>query len=331
MTPKRLSLLMLIVLLAALLLPQTALAQGSIGDKFVMGGSFILKDGDVLTGNLVVLGGTAMLEDGSTVQGDVVLAGGSVQVAGQVDGSIVVAGGLISLQDTALVQGDITVVGGNIDRAPGAQVNGSVSNGAVSPFELFSSGGVVPNVQVGFNPLLDTLWYFFRSFMWAALAVLVVLFLQTQIERAAQAAVTQPLIAGGLGMLTAIVVPLLAVTISLTIILIPVGLVAFLALVISWAFGVIVIGAEVGKRIAELLKQEWALAVSAGIGTFILTLVANGLGWLIPCVGWIVPALVGIVGLGAVLLTRYGTQDYPIYVADRPVLQTGPEPPAESE
>ncbi len=320
----------LLTLLIALLLPQTALAQGPIGDKFVLGGSYVLQNGDVLSGSLVVLGGSATLEEGSIVQGDVVLAGGAVQVSGQVEGSIVVAGGSIGLRETAVVQGDITVVGGSIDRDPGAQVTGSIIDGAVSPFELFSNGAVFPNVQVHFSPLLDILWFFLRSFMWAALAVLVVLFLQTQTERAAKTAVTQPLIAGGLGLLTVVVVPLLALTVSLTIILIPVGLVAFLALVISWAFGVIVLGAEVGKRIADLLKQEWALAASAGIGTFVLTLVANGLGWLVPCVGWVAPGLVGIIGLGAVLLTRYGTQDYPIYEAAQPILQTGPEPPAET-
>lgn len=320
----------LLTLLAVLLLPQTALAQGPVGDKFVMGGTYVLNEGETLDGSLVVLGGAATLEEGSIVQGDVVLAGGSVLVSGQVNGSVVVAGGLISLRDTAVVQGDITVVGGNIDRDPGAQVNGNITNGAVSPFQLFSPGGNIPDLRIRFNPLLEMLWYFSRSFMWAALAVLVVLFLQTQTERAARTAIAQPLVAGGLGLLTAIIVPLLAATISLTIILIPVGLVAFLALVVSWSFGIIVIGTEVGKRIAELLKQEWALAVSAGIGTFLLTLVTNGLGWLVPCVGWVAPALVGFVGLGAVLLTRYGTQEYPVYIGERPALQPSPEPPSET-
>jgi hypothetical protein len=319
-----------LTLLAALILPQTALAQGPIGDKFVMGGTYVLQEGEVLSGSLVVFGGSATLEEGSTVQGDVILAGGAVQVSGEVSGSIVVAGGLISLRESAVVQGDITSVGGNIDRDPGAQVNGNITDGTVNPFELFSPGGVFPDVQFRFNPLLDVLWFFLRSFMWAALAVLVVLFLQVQTERTAKAAVSQPLIAGGLGLLTVVVVPLLAVTVSLTIILIPVGLVAFLALVISWAFGVIVVGTEVGKRIADLLKQEWALAASAGIGTFVLTLVTNGLGWLVPCVGWVAPALVGIVGLGAVLLTRYGTRDYPVYETAQPILQAGPEPDPET-
>jgi hypothetical protein len=32
---------------------------------------------------------------------------------------------------------------------------------------------------------------------------------------------------------------------------------------------------------------------------------------LVPCVGWMAPAAVGLVGLGAVLLTRFGGRVYP--------------------
>ena len=71
------------------------------------------------------------------------------------------------------------------------------------------------------------------------------------------------------------------------------------------------IGVEIGKRLEKGLNQEWALPVSAGIGTLILTLIINGIGEVIPCIGWMVPALVGMVGLGATMLSRFGTQNYP--------------------
>ena len=56
--------------------------------------------------------------------------------------------------------------------------------------------------------------------------------------------------------------------------------------------------------------MEWAPAISAGVGTFILFFVFGGFSELIPCIGWIPQTLVGIWGLGAVLMTRFGTQDY---------------------
>jgi hypothetical protein len=59
------------------------------------------------------------------------------------------------------------------------------------------------------------------------------------------------------------------------------------------------------------MKQDWALPVSAMVGTFLLTLLINGLGAIVPCIGWVVPALVGMVGLGAALVTRYGARALP--------------------
>ena len=41
-----------------------------------------------------------------------------------------------------------------------------------------------------------------------------------------------------------------------------------------------------------------------------LTLVTFGIDS-IPCVGWLAPFFVTALGLGGVLLTRFGTQDYP--------------------
>jgi hypothetical protein len=99
---------------------------------------------------------------------------------------------------------------------------------------------------------------------------------------------------------------------------------------IAWIFGLIALGMEVGKRLAELAKQEWAPAVSAGLGTFVLIFVLNGLDMLIPCAGWVFPALAGMLGLGAVLLTRFGMQDYPLLITPSmpPAPSAPPSPPA---
>ncbi|MFQ5923361.1 MAG: hypothetical protein ACE5M4_11005, partial [Anaerolineales bacterium] len=39
--------------------------------------------------------------------------------------------------------------------------------------------------------------------------------------------------------------------------------------------------------------------------------VVGGIG-LIPCIGWLAPLLVGAAGLGAVILTRFGSREYEI-------------------
>jgi hypothetical protein len=337
--------ILILVSLLALLALAAAPQQGPSCTNLVLGGVCTLSEGDSLSGGMVVLGGSATLENGSTLEGDVVVMGGSLRSNGTIEGDAVVLGGLIDLGDSAVVEGSAVAIGGNVQRAPGARVEGDVVSDVDGIFPFIIPGiiqipnwdgapsiivpGEVPQVNVRVNPFWDVLWVLVRSFLWAFLAVLVVLFLPRNAERTASAVVAQPLASGGLGCATTIVVPILLVALAITICGIPISLVGFFLLIVGWAFGVIVVGMEVGRRLAQLLKQDWALPVSAGLGTFGLTLVSNSIGALLPCFGWLAPALIGCLGLGAVLLTRFGSQNYPLdFVPPAPRPPAPPAPPA---
>ena len=321
--------------------------QSPDGDKLVLGGTFTLREDEVLEGSLFVMGGTATLREDSTVEGDVMLMGGTLVANGLIKGEVVVIGGMANLGETALVEGNVTTISGNMRRDEGAVIEGTVTENVESmipfifsedfqipnlegPAPIIIPGDVhVPGVDVRINPVWDFLRVLFWSFIWALLAVLLVLFLPEPTGRTASVAVSQPLASGGIGCLTSIVAPLLIIILVITICGIPVGLVIAFLLALAWAFGMIALGLEVGRRLATLLKQDWALPVSAAVGTFILTLVVNTIGEVVPCVGWIVPAIAGFVGLGAVLLTRFGTQDYPPAGSTSlaPVPPAPPQPP----
>jgi hypothetical protein len=115
----------------------------------------------------------------------------------------------------------------------------------------------------------------------------------------------------------------LIITLILTIPLIIVIAIVFAAAAV---FGWVGLGTEIGLRLGSALKTEFPLPLAAGLGTFLLNLVGNGFG-LIPCVGWVVPMLLGLVSLGAVILTRFGTRSFSITVAQAPVESV---PPAET-
>ncbi len=301
-----------IAIMFSLIWTQVAYAQGPTGDKFVLGDHFTLKSGEVLGGNLFVLSGVVTLEKNSRVNGDVFVASGSLRVDGTVGGDLFAASGNVDLGSTSRVDGNVNVVAANLNRAEGAQVGGDVYQGTGGPFIFTPPVGVkTPALGVRLQPLWDVLWFILRCFLWAALAVLVALFLPRPSERVAHAVVAQPLASGGLGCLTVLVVPILLVVVAITIIGIPLSLLGALLLAASWAYGLIALGTEVGKRFAQATHLEWALPVSAGLGTFALIFVINGINVLVPCIGWLVPAFVGMIALGAVLLTRYGASDYP--------------------
>lgn len=310
---------LLLTLLVALAWPTVALASDLYEDQVVFGGTFTLESGETLNGNLIVFGGVAMIEDGSTVRGDVVVFGGTVDVDGRITGNLVGLGGPITLGDSAVVEGDVVSMGASVSQDSGAVVHGNVVDNISGPFPLVFPatmrslpGGVnLPTFTPRFNPVMELVWFIVKLFLWAALAVLVVLFLPDHAERTARAVVDQPLPTGGLGLLSAILLPFLLFFLVITICLIPVAIIVAIVAALAWAFGLIALGLEVGKRLTQAFKWDWAPAASAGLGTFTLMLVIGGVDALVPCIGWIVPSLVGMIGFGAVLLTRFGTQSYP--------------------
>jgi hypothetical protein len=345
---KNLSFLLLLVVLALSLtaFQQAGPALQSPADKLVLGGNYTLGEGETLNGNLIVMGGNATLETGSQVTQDVVILGGNLLARGTISGDVNVIGGLVTLGQSAVVEGDVNSFSGQVLQDEGAQVEGDVNNDLALPFNFTGPGSIeIPNLNGDFltpfakvSPLNtgiglvgSILWWMGRSFIWAILALLVVLFLPRNTERAAAAAVAKPVVAGGLGCLTLLIAPAILFLLIITICGIPIGLLGIFLLVVAWAFGIIALGVETGVRLAALMKQDWALPVSAMIGTFLLTLLVNGLGALVPCIGWIVPALVGMVGLGAALVTRFGAQALPEAAAAAPgtqVVDTIPLPSA---
>jgi hypothetical protein len=105
------------------------------------------------------------------------------------------------------------------------------------------------------------------------------------------------------------VAPILILLMAITIIGLPVSFLTVVALVVAAVFGWIAIGVEVGRRMAEAFDWELHPAAAAGIGTLAVSFVVGGIG-LIPCIGWLAPLLVGSAGLGAVILTRFGSREY---------------------
>ena len=187
-----------------LTIPRDAQVERIPGDKFVLGGTFTLGDGEVLDGSLVVFGGLVSLEAGSIVEGDVILLGGNAIIDGSVEGDILLVGGLLELGQDAIVEGDVAVIAGHMERNLEALVYGKVTEGVEGPVSIDTPGSIdfpfsfpggrdFPSIQITQNPALEFLWVLFRSIMWAAVAVLTVLFVPGHTEHVGKVAISQPL------------------------------------------------------------------------------------------------------------------------------------------
>lgn len=336
--------LFLIVFVSLILaLPGPVYAQSPSGgdSPVIFGSDYTLASGQNIK-DLVVFGGNANLEKGSTVRGDVVIFGGNIVIDGEVRGDVTTFGGNAQVRQGAVVGGDLNSLGGSTQVSPEATVKGKRVTGIGGLPMGIPNKVYTPSFWVDFGTGAGVLSSIFSSLMLALLAVLITLFLPKPTERVAMTIDTQPIISGAVGLLTLVVTPALFVTLAITVILIPLGLIGLMIFMIALLFGWAALGLEIGKRIAELFHGAWATPVSAGVGTLILSLITS-LGllltgesfWTLCCVGIPLLFLVMIVGLGGVVASKFGAAVYnpnptrPVPPAYPPMPQpfTQPTPP----
>lgn len=316
------------ILILSLLVTAPVFAQSGgntyVGDKIVLADTFRLEDGDVMQGNLVVIGSTVSIAETARLDGDVVVVGGTITSAGTVNGDLVVIGGAVTLEDSAMIDGNVMTTGATFKRSPLAQVTGTITEQSPTVFNVDRTNLFRFPFATKEDYLARFLMVALESLGLAVLAVIVGLFLPSQTKRVSDMIVKEPLVTGGVGLLTLFCAPIALVLISITLILIPVAALAAVVFALAILYGWIAVGNEIGERIGRLFHAEWATPISAGIGVLLLTLVVGTLN-LLPCLGWIFGFIVIILGVGAVVSSRFGSSKYADKVA-RAVLPTAPLP-----
>ncbi len=309
-------LLILGLLITLLLVPFSAQAADLNDDKVIFGGNFTLPSGETLNGDIVIFGGNATIEEDATVNGDVAVFGGRMRTDGVVNGDVVVLGGFAQIGDQAVIQGSLTALGSNVDRADGATVQGSVVTQTEFPMTFsipdLTDISTIPFPRMGFwaTPFVSFSLFFLRIIVWAGLAVLVTLFFREQTDRVNAAAFTEPVMSTVVGILAAILLPVLVIALLITILLSPLSFVAVLIATTAWVLGLISLGYEVGQRLTKNMESKIDPALTAGLGAFLVMLILNGFSKLIPCLGFFPKLFVGLWMFGAVLLTRFGSRVY---------------------
>lgn len=304
-----------LVLLAALVLwPLQAVQAKGLLDGPIFGENYTLKSGETLNDDLLVFGGSVSIEKDAQVNGSIILFGGSFTLDGDVSKDVVVMGGAIKLGANAHVHGKLVAFGAPITQDEGAKVDGEVINNPTRPEISVSPDAPATPQTPGFwdlsNPFASAFALFMQSIMLALLAMLIAMFLPIQMRRVSDGVLAQPFVSFGMGLLTLIMFIVVIVALALfSIFIITMFLTIPLIFAVSVLFtagmvlGWLALGTEVGIRIAQMFNREWPLPLAAGLGVFLLNLVAN-----IPVLGGIISSLLGFAALGAVLMTRFGTR-----------------------
>ncbi len=329
--------LLLAVLLFSLTLATPAYAGNLLEGKVVIGEDFTLKSGETIDGDLVVISGSAVVEAGARITGNVVVMGGSADLAGQVAQNVTVMGGNVTLRSTAEIDQQLAVLGGSITREQGAQVKGGESQG----FSFGGSSTETPTAPSGggFGPgRWDPLWALVQGVLQALVMIVVVSVLALLISalwpepttRVSAAIATAPAVAGLLGLLTLVAVPILLALLAITICLIPVTILGAVVLVAALLFGWVAFGLLLGNRLAVAFRWNLPPAGAGLLGTFIVTAIAAPLWFITPlqCLGVPLVTIFSCLGLGAVVLTRFGTTPY-VSGARPPAPIVAPPPASE--
>jgi hypothetical protein len=284
-----------------------------------------IQSGARVRKDIVSFGGNVVLEQGAQLGGDVVIFGGNADIAGQVGHRVTAFGGTVTLEPSSVVNNDVQVYGGFVDKKEGATVRGRFlgtgGTGSGFTYNPFVYGGLG---SVG-SYFLSVVRGLVTALALAALGALVIVFLPMQMNEVAVTAQRAPLPSLGIGCLTWIVLPPLALLFVVTCIGIPLAAILGILAVAAGVFGWIAIGTVLGERLLKGLKVSTIVPIIAMlVGLLILWLVTQ-----VPILGWLIWVLVASLALGAVVLTRFGTRPYPPALATSTSIApvTPPSPP----
>jgi hypothetical protein len=274
--------------------------------QFLTGDVYILKDHEKIDGNIAGIGTTLIIEDGATVLGDISLIGGNLQVDGRVTGDINVFAGTASIGETAIITGSINQILNQTTTNPKALIGGEI-NTYVIPFNTESNiGKNFLNVMEWMKP---SVWVALQlgRILFLVLASLLAISLFTKPTFKVITSIRKNLaVSWGVGILTMFSVPIISLVLIVTICLSPIGIILALALLVGSLWSWAALSNIVGGQFTKWLKLEWNKEGTAILGAVFTGIFISFIS-LIPLVGFLINSIICAIGLGGILLSRFGT------------------------
>jgi len=266
--------------------------------------------------SIVRIGSDVTIEAGQKVR-NVVVIGGQITISGGVDNNVVAVGGSVVLTKTAVVGGNILSLGGIIVSARDSQIGGIMT-------EINSS-----NLFETLTTALGSEW---EGWSWIfaiislsiflvilVLALLIVALLPKPVRTVAEAISENTFKVTLCGLLGLVLIAPLALLLTISVVGIVLIPIEVIVVVCSVLLGFIAVGQLIGKKVLKLFKRRNPSMIRETFwGLIILWLI----GW-IPYIGWMVKAVAIVMGLGAVLITRFGTYQGWKTVPSRPAASSG--------
>ena len=255
------------------------------------GDTVVVDYNEVECGNLTTFGGRVAIN--GKVQGNVVAFNSNIVIAGTVDGNIELYGGNVILQSGSHIRGDIHLYGGHFIQGPDTSLDGSVINRTGGLDWLINANG-----SFRFSILSLLLWVaigigFARFFPEHVMIV------RTTVAQKMRRSLV-------IGLLSITLAPPVMLVLVALVLSIPLAIIVGLVLVVAWALGTVAVGRLVGEYVMRrVAPQHNTRLVQIVVGLTVLVLAGS-----LPYIGLLISIGTGLLGLGAVFLSRFGTRLY---------------------
>jgi len=261
-----------------------------IGRNFYGGGESITVGDTAAIEQNVIVGGEKVAIAGH-VGRDVVGAADEIEVASTIGGALTTYAKQLTLLAPARIAGDV--------RAHGLETKDHVvvSPGAVIAGELTTTLEKLPGEK---NRYLTAHFYGWELVWYAAALVtgVALLWIVPALRRVPFDGAADGLRSAGYGLVALVATPIIAVLACLTVIGLPLGVIALLLWVVGIYVAKLVVGQLVGTRLMETVAQRHThFAVAFAVGLFVVMLASN-----LPIIGGLIRFGVTLVGFGLLVL-----------------------------
>ena len=260
------------------------------GSLHAAGGNVVIGPAAVISGGTSIAGGDVTID--GTIQGDLHAAGGEVRINGPVAGDASIAAGSLSLGPSARIEGKLDFRGKELDRDPSAQVLGGIDRTRPA----WRSHHVRERTAAE---------RFLHGWIWTAglmvLAALIAAAVPGASSRMAQELRERPWITPLVGLVALTTIPVAAVLLMITIIGIPLGVLALIGYVALLLVAYVWIAVVVGGMLLDRVKPETAAQTAWRVGAAVLTMLALAILVRMPIVGGLVKLAALMVGVGMIV------------------------------
>lgn len=254
------------------------------------GGTITVGAGDVLCSDVTNVGGTVSIQ--GQVHGNILAFGSTIILDGGVNGDIKLFGGSIRFRTDSYVHGNVNLYGSRVDGEKEVRIIDGTFDDHSKTNGLFGLSAF--SLPVWFLLLMIPLGLLYTRFLPEH-----VMFVSATVKNHMRRSLM-------IGLLSALLAPAILLVLIALIISIPFALIVLLVLLIAWTSGAIAICWMLGEQVIRAFTTRPSTRyLQVTVGVIMLAVFMS-----LPFIGWIVFLGTGIVGSGAVFLSRFGTRLY---------------------